>query len=157
MTGLWTGGLESGLPSGLWTRLWNGILTPNSASMHRGVTVEWTSANVLQTARVHWWEPVLLLLSSLLFCLWLIITCIYLYKIKMHFADVVSYSPFSFNQRWIWNIGSSSYTYLIRQKNIKLGTWYNWVTVPPESMDPFAASLPQSSGKVKPRFFRRTT
>ena len=55
-----TGRLESGLPFGVWARLWNGILTPNSASMHQGVTVEWTSANVLQTARVHWWEPVLL-------------------------------------------------------------------------------------------------
>ena len=59
MTGLWTGGLESGLPFGLWARLWNGILTPNSASMHRDVSIEWISANVLQTAWVHWWEPVL--------------------------------------------------------------------------------------------------
>ena len=45
----------------LWTRLWNGILTPNSASMYRGVSVEWIPANILQTARVHWWEPVLLI------------------------------------------------------------------------------------------------
>ena len=58
-TGLWTGGLESGLPSGLWTRLWNGILTPNNASMYRAVSVEWIPAHILQTARVHWWEPVL--------------------------------------------------------------------------------------------------
>ena len=28
--------------------------------MHRGVSVGWIPANILQTARVHWWEPVLL-------------------------------------------------------------------------------------------------
>ena len=56
-----------------------------------------------------------------------------------------------------FDVGSKWCNGTIFRRLIKLNKYSNEVTVPPESMDPFSASLPWSSGKVKPRFCRRTT